>query len=303
MGALDGRTAVITGAAGGLGREYTRLFLEEGARVVATDLAGSGDGESGRSALEEIFAEFVGTGRLIVQFGDVAVEGTAEDVISTAIDLGGQLDVLVNNAGNFIEGPFTEFDVDDFDALLRVHVRGSFLMSRAAARHWRARSESGETFDASLINTTSRSALKSIQEHAAYAAAKSAVATFTSTLAKELNAYGVRANCIAPFARTPMTQGVKVLTDTLREAGAPGQFDPFSPANVAPLVAYLATSDCPLNGELFYVHGGEVARYSPWQIDAQMIQEHRFSIDELARDLPKLCGGVVPYGAPDETSR
>jgi NAD(P)-dependent dehydrogenase (short-subunit alcohol dehydrogenase family) len=277
MGSLHGRTVVITGAAGGLGRAYTLLLAREGARIVANDVPGA------RESLDQLADEAKGLdGEIVTQVGDVADEGSAQDAVARALDSFGGLDVLVNNAGTFREGPILDTSAEDWDAQMRVHLRGHFLMTRAAGRHWRSVRRAGGDVDGSVINTTSRSALNAIEGHGSYASAKAGVITFTAIAAKEFAPLGVRVNCVAPFARTTMTKGISTLADSMPGPGTPDAFDPFAPTNVAPLVAYLATRDCPISGQVLFCHGGVVQRYRPWSAGEMLDKDTAWTVDELA---------------------
>jgi NAD(P)-dependent dehydrogenase (short-subunit alcohol dehydrogenase family) len=294
MGSLQGRVAIITGAAGGLGREYARLFAREGAALVLNDLPGPhvGLGESPLCALVREVEEL--GGEAVAHSGDIGDETTAVEMVAQAVDVFGHVDVLVNNAGTFSEGFLEESAAADWDLLSRVHLRAVFLTTRAAASHWRSRREANEDVHASVINTTSRSALNAIAGHGAYAAAKGGVIVFSQVAAKELEAYGVRVNCIAPFARTAMTRKIKILADSLSEEPRPGVLDPLDPAHVAPIIAYLATKDCPITGQVLFCHGGVVQRYEPWS-PAEVIRSNgAWTIAELAERFSALIKPCDP---------
>ncbi len=173
----------------------------------------------------------------------------------------------------------------EWDDVIRVHLRGHFLPSRWAAAYWRERSKAGETVRASIINTTSTSGLLSNSGQTNYGAAKSGIATFSEIAQKELGKYGVRVNAIAPAARTRLTATIPGQADRdaarLAEAEKLG-FDRFDPANIAPFVAYLATADCPLAGKVFFVIGGQVHLFQPWTMVDHIDAGHRWTIDELS---------------------
>jgi len=280
MGSLDGRVIVITGAAGGLGRAYATLFAQEGAKIVANDIADA-------TGLEQLVHEIreVG-GEIVPHGGDISDERDADELLTRSLDTFGRVDVLVNNAGTFREGSILDSSAEDWDAQMRVHLRGHFLATRAAGWHWRARRRNGGAVHASVVNTTSRSALNAIEGHAVYGAAKAGIITFTLIAAKELAEYGVRVNCVAPFARTAMTSGITTLAGSMPRP--PDGFDRFDPANVAPLVGYLATRDCPLSGQVLFCHGGTVQRYEPWRAGPILANDTAWTIDDLAGRVPRL---------------
>jgi len=276
---LGGRVVIITGAAGGLGRAYAALFAREGAHLVLND---RGPG------LDELVREIEGRGgHAVAHYGDVGDEVTADQLVELAVDAFGSLDVVVNNAGNFAEAPLVETSVEDWDALTRVHLRGHFLLTRAVARHWKAAWEAGADVRAAVVNTTSRSAINAIGGHSAYGAAKAGVVTLSLIAAKELAPYGVRVNCVAPAARTPMLLRVRAMAEQLATPVDADSFDSWAPANVAPLVAYLATRDCPLTGQVLFCRGGMVQPYHPWGLGAALERDRPWEIAELAEELPR----------------
>jgi NAD(P)-dependent dehydrogenase (short-subunit alcohol dehydrogenase family) len=285
VGSLDGRTVVITGAAGGLGRAYTLLFAREGARIVATDVP-HGQEPLDRPA-EEV--DQLG-GQIVPRIGDVSDEHSANETVACAVDAFGGLDVLVNNAGTFLEKAILDTSAAEWDAQARVHLRGHFLMTRAAGRHWREVRRAGGDVAASVVNTTSRSALNAIEGHGSYAAAKAGIITFTEITAKEFGPLGVRANCVAPFARTAMTRTIPALAGAMPPPEASDAFDPFAPANVAPLVAYLATRECRVTGQVLFCHGGVVQRYHPWSPGEMLERDTAWTVGGLAA-----CAAILAH--------
>ena len=286
MGALDGRIAIITGAGRGIGREHALLFAAEGARVVVNDLGGNTDG-SGRDATpaEEVVAEIVAAGgEAIANHDDVADWEGSQRIVNAAIGTFGDLHVLVNNAGILRDRVLVNMTEQEWDDVIRVHLRGHFLPSRWAAAYWREQAKSGHTVKASIINTTSTSGLLSNSGQTNYGAAKSGIATFTEIAQKELGRYGVRVNAIAPAARTRLTAtvpGAEERTAARLEEAARTGFDKFAPANIAPFVAYLGTEDCPLAGKVFFVFGGQVHLFRPWTVVDKIDAGHRWTVDEL----------------------
>jgi NAD(P)-dependent dehydrogenase (short-subunit alcohol dehydrogenase family) len=286
MGALDGRVAIITGAARGIGREHALLFAAEGAKVVVNDLGGATDGSgSDATPAEEVVAEIKAAGgEAIANHDDVADWEGSQRLINAAIGAFGDLHVLVNNAGILRDRVLVNMTEQEWDDVIRVHLRGHFLPSRWASAYWRERSKAGEPVSGSIINTTSTSGLLSNSGQTNYGAAKSGIATFTEIAQKELGKYGVRVNAIAPAARTRLTATIpgQAERDAARLAAADkAGFDKFDPGNIAPFVAYLATADCPIAGKVFFVTGGQVQLFQPWTMIDRIDADHRWTIDEL----------------------
>jgi NAD(P)-dependent dehydrogenase (short-subunit alcohol dehydrogenase family) len=290
---LEGRVAVITGASGGLGREYARLFAAEGARLVLADRELGANASGSADSLSGLVDELTAGGTDVVAYrGDIGAESAGDDLVSLSRERFGTLDVLVNNAGNWYDGPLEESPLESWDSIMHVHLRGHFLTLKAAARYWADAHKSGRPVDASVVNTASRSALNGIAGHSVYAAAKGGIIALTHVAAKELAAYGARVNCIAPAARTGMTLGITALAETVQASMNPDTFDEWDPANVAPLVAYLATRDCPVNGEILFARGGTVQRYAPWTPGPAIEKHGRWTVAELAEQVPGLLPGT-----------
>ena len=241
---LTGRTAIVTGAAAGLGRAEALALAAQGATVVVNDI-----GEP-----KDVVAEIEAAGgKAVAVAGDVGERATADALTEAALDLGG-LDIVVNNAGVLRDKMLFSMSDDDWDTVLRVHLRGHFLLSRNAAKHWRDKSKAdGAPVYGRLVNTASEAFLFGSPGQPNYAAAKAGITALTMSAARGLAKYGVRANAICPRARTAMTEGV------FGEAPAEGA-DPLSVEHVAPFVAYLASPAAEhVNGQVFVVHGGTVS--------------------------------------------
>jgi NAD(P)-dependent dehydrogenase (short-subunit alcohol dehydrogenase family) len=284
MGALEGRVAIITGAGRGIGREHALLFAREGAHVVVNDLGGTPDGTGAdASPAEEVVAEIQAIGgEAVANHDDVADAEGADRLVQQAIDTFGALHVLVNNAGILRDRMVFSMTDEEWDAVIRVHLRGHFMPTRAAARYWRQRSKDGDPLKASVVNTTSTSGLLSNPGQTNYGAAKTGIATFTEICQKELWRYGVRCNAIAPAARTRLTAPL----GGMGEAPETG-FDRMAPENISPFVAYLATEDCPIGGKVFFVFGGTVQLFQPWTVVDTIATDGAWSLDGLAKEAAK----------------
>ncbi len=237
MGMLEGKVAVITGAGRGIGRGEALLFAQEGARVVVNDLGGEWDGTGAdarpsQQVVDEITSQ---GGEAVAHFQDVSEVDGAESLLGIALDTWGRLDVVVNNAGILRDRMVFNMSVEEWDAVIKVHLRGHFLMTRAACAHWRDRAKAGEAVTGRIINTSSTSGILGNAGQSNYGAAKAGIAAFSQIVAMEMQRYGVTVNAIAPGARTRMTE------KTFGELTLPeGQFDTLAPENVAPMVAFLA---------------------------------------------------------------
>lgn len=289
MGTLDGRVAVITGAGRGIGREHALLFAREGAKVVVNDLGGASDGSGDdRTAAQQVVDEIRSFGGEAVANGDdIADWAGAERLIKQAIEEFGSLDVLVNNAGILRDKVLVQMSEQDWDSVIRVHLKGHFAPLHFAGAYWREQSKTGALVRASVINTTSTSGLHSNVGQSNYGAAKSAIATLTEIAAKELSRYGVRVNAIAPAARTRLITQTPSVAAIMTEPAA-GEFDPWDPANISPLVASLATADSTVNGRVFYIAGGTVKLYKSWSVESKVEHEGKWSVAALAEQLDRM---------------
>jgi NAD(P)-dependent dehydrogenase (short-subunit alcohol dehydrogenase family) len=285
MRALDGRVAIITGAGRGIGREHALLFAREGASVVVNDLGGGADGSGAdagpaQQVVDEIRAA---GGQAVANTDGVSDWAGAERLVQQAIDEFGRLDVVVNNAGILRDGYIPGLTEDQWDAVIDVHLKGHFAVLHHASVYWKAESKAGRQPKASVINTASPSGTYMPNAgQSNYGAAKAAIAALTLVAADELERYGVRANAIAPVARTRLTLNTPGMGAIFAMPVEEGQFDAFSPANISPLVAYLATADCPHTGKLFGVTGGNIQEFKTWSAVNSIDTDGPWTIDEIA---------------------
>jgi NAD(P)-dependent dehydrogenase (short-subunit alcohol dehydrogenase family) len=246
MGLLDGKVAIVTGAGHGIGRGHAMELARHGARVVVNDLGGSVRGEGASPAADD-------TVKLIEERGGVAVSNYADvsdyeasrEMVEQAIDQFGHLDILVNNAGIVRDAAIWNMDVDDWDAVMRVHVRGTWCPSHHASRHWRERAKSATgPLHARIVNTTSGAGLGGNFGQTGYATAKAAIVGMTLTLAQELYKSGVTVNCIGPAGMTRITASIPGNPDAFEPDDVPeGEWNDMDPKNSSPLVAWLASDE------------------------------------------------------------
>ncbi|MDA8074745.1 MAG: SDR family oxidoreductase [Actinomycetota bacterium] len=299
MGALDGRVAIVTGAGRGIGREHALLFAAEGAKVVVNDFGGGvqGSGEDGSPADQVVDEIEARGGKAVANTDDVADWEGGRRLVECALETFGDLHVLVNNAGILRDRMIVNMTEDDWDSVIRVHLKGHFVPTRHAATYWRERTKAGEQVRASIVNTSSTSGLLGNPGQANYGAAKAGIAAFTVIAAHELGRYGVRVNAIAPAARTRMTELTPGLSDIVKAPADASQFDVWDPANVSPLVTYLATERCPLTGRVFFVQGGTVRNFQNWTMTETIDRPSRWTVEALELEMPKLSLGDAEAGA------
>jgi len=302
MGALEGRVAIITGAGRGIGREHALLFASEGAKLVINDLGGAVDGSGDdRSPAEQVVDEIKAMGGEAVANADnVADWEGGQRLVNAAVEAFGDLHVLVNNAGILRDRVIVNMTEEEWDSVIHVHLKGHFVPTRWAATYWREQSKAGKEVKAAIVNTSSTSGLLGNPGQANYGAAKAGIAAFTVICAQELSRYGVRVNAIAPAARTRMTESTPGLSDIVQAPSDPGVFDSWDPANISPLVGYLAAESCPVTGKVFFVQGGKVQYFQPWTLTDEVDKHDRWTVDELMGEVPKIVGstgsglGAVP---------
>ena len=290
MGALDGRVAIITGAGRGIGREHALLFAAEGAKIVVNDLGGAADGSGGDGTpAEQVVAEIKAMGGEAIANGDnVADWEGGQRLVNSAIEAFGDLDILVNNAGILRDRVLVNMTEKEWDDVVAVHMKGHFVPTRWAAAYWREQTKAGVEKPRNLVHTSSTSGLLSNPGQTNYGAAKSGIATFSQICAKELVRYGVKSNCIAPAARTRLTEATPGLGEIVKPPDEADKFDIWDPANISPLVAYLATAECAFNGETFFVQGGSVKLVQSWTMGAGVERDDRWTVAELSAALKDL---------------
>ena len=290
MGALDGRVAVITGAGQGLGREHALLFAAEGALVMVNDVGRSDPKDSSSSSLAQNVVDEITAagGQAVANTDSVSNWAAAERLVETVVQTFGDLHVVVNNAGILRDRMLVNMTEEEFDSVIDVNLKGTFVISHFAARYWREQSKLGRNADRAIINTSSGAGMQPGVGQTNYAAAKAGIAAMTQVASKELKRIGVRVNGIAPFARTRTTLATPGLSERLEVNESEGGFDPYHPGNVSPLVAYLATSDCQMSGHIFRVVGDLIGVYEGWHLVDTFENGRRWAISEVAETLVKV---------------
>ena len=292
MGSLDGRVAIITGAGRGIGREHALFFANEGAKIVVNDLGGANDGSgTDITPAQQVVQEIKDMGgEAVVNGDDVADWQGAQRLINCAIETFGDLDILVNNAGILRDRVLVNMTEEEWDAVIAVHLKGHFAPTRWAAAYWREQFKAGVNKPRNLVHTSSTSGLFSNPGQANYGAAKTGIATFSQIAAKELVRYNVKSNTIAPGARTRLTLATPGLEDIMQPKE--GAFDQWDPANISPLVAYLATAECAFSGETFLVQGGNVTMIESWSRGEGVDRDSKWTVSDLAAALAPLARSV-----------
>ncbi|HEX4753233.1 MAG TPA: SDR family oxidoreductase [Solirubrobacterales bacterium] len=289
-GIVEGRVAIVTGAGQGLGRAHARALAAAGAKVVVNDVG---------PAAEEVAAEIEAEGgAALACVADVADWDDSARLVATAIERFGGLDALVNNAGITRDRMLVSMTEQEWDDIARVNLKGHYCPLRHAAAYWREQSKAGEAVSARVINTSSGAGLLGSVGQGNYSAAKGAIATMTLVAAAEMGRYGVTVNALAPAARTPMTETVFAEQMAVPEEG----FDAMDPANVSPLVVWLASeSSGAVSGRVFEVEGGTIGIMDGWQFGPRATRERRWEPEEIGAavaDLIEEAPDPAPvYGA------
>lgn len=295
MPSLQGKVAIVTGAGRGIGREHALALARAGAKVVVNDLGGSAAGEGqDQTPAQQVADEIKAAGgQASANYDNVADFQGAENMVKQAIGDFGRLDILVNNAGILRDRMLVSMTEEEWDAVINVHLKGHFAPTHHAANYWRAQSKAGEQVAARVINTSSPSGVFGNVGQTNYGAAKAGIAAFTIIAAQELARYGVTVNCLAPNARTRMTEQIFGGMD----APADG-FDPLDPANISPVVVALSSDEAHnITGQCFFVYGGVVNVLKPWNVGVELAKQEAWDPDELlARLKEAFPAGVAPEG-------
>jgi NAD(P)-dependent dehydrogenase (short-subunit alcohol dehydrogenase family) len=289
VGLLDGKVAIVTGAGRGLGRGEAIELARQGASVVVNEF----DAEVGGGVVDEIRSA---GGAAVLAAGDVSDVDVAGALVATAVEEYGGLDALVNNAGILRDRTVVNMSPQEWDDVIRVHLRGTFAPLRHAGAYWRARSKAGEPVDAAIINTTSSSGIYGNAGQGNYGAAKAGIAGLTVIAARELGRYGVTVNAVAPAALTRMTEGL-----TRWQPGSePQDFDPHAPDNIAPLVVWLGSDQARgITGRVFNVRGGVISVAEGWRAGPGADKGARWDPAELGEIIPGLVEKAAPNVMPD----
>ena len=299
MGICDGRVVIVTGAGRGLGRAHALAFAAEGAAVVVNDVGASltGEGEDLTPAAEVVAEIEAAGGRAIVNADDVSDWDAAGRMVQQAIDHFGRLDTLVCNAGIVRDRMIVNMSVDEWDAVMRVHLRGMFCPVRHAVDYWRGMSKAGTPVDARVVTTSSGAGLFGSVSQANYSAAKAGIAAFTIVSAAELGRYHIAINGIAPSARSRMTEEAFAEMMKRPDAG----FDAMDPANVSPVVVWLGSAQCNVSGRMFETAGGQLSVADGWQHGSVFDKGQRYEpaeVGAVVADLVREAPAPAPvYGA------
>jgi NAD(P)-dependent dehydrogenase (short-subunit alcohol dehydrogenase family) len=284
---------IVTGAGRGIGREHALELARQGAKVVVNDLGVSNSGEgAGQGPADEVVQTIRDMGGKAVANGaDVADWTQTEGLVRQAIDEFGRLDVVVNNAGFVRDRMFVSCSEEEWDAVIRVHLKGHFCVARHAAAYWRGQAKAGEEVDARIINTTSGAGVLGSVGQSSYSAAKAGIATLTLVQAAELGRYGITANAICPIARTRMTEGA--FGDSMK---APDQgFDENHPANVSPFIAWLASSQSrEVTGRVWEVFGGTITAFDGYRREQTVDIGKRWDAADVGPAVKDLLGKAQP---------
>ena len=291
-GICEGRVVIITGAGGGLGAAYAKAFSAEGAKVVVNDI----NAEAAQKTVDAIKAS---GGEAIANTSNITDYADSANAVKQAVDTYGDLHVVVNNAGICRDKMFASMTEADWDAVIAVHLKGHFCISSHAVHYWRDQSKAGKKVDARIINTSSGAGLNGSVGQSNYAAAKGGIASLTLNQAAELRRYGITANCLAPAARTGMTEDV--FADMMKKP-EDGGFDFFDPANVAPLVVWLGSQESSLiTGRVFEVQGGKISIADGWRTTEGVDKGARWEPAEIGAAMETLLSREIPaqkvYGA------
>ena len=280
------RTVIITGAGGGLGRAYALALGLEGANVVVNDI----NPDTARKTVEDVVSN---GGRAIINTNDITSYDESFDIVAMAIKEFGSLHAVINNAGNNRDRMFTSLSEDDWDQVIRVHLKGHFCISSHAAKYWRQQSKEGNDVNARIINTSAGAGLQGSVGQTNYSAAKGGILTLTLNQSAELKRYGITANAVAPQGRTGMTE--EVFADMMK-VPEDGSFDKFDPSNVAPLICFLVSErSSNINGICFESFGGKLSISQGWKTGPIKDKGERYHVEELGEVISELVA-ITPPG-------
>jgi NAD(P)-dependent dehydrogenase (short-subunit alcohol dehydrogenase family) len=285
MPICDQRNVIITGAGGGLGRAYALAFAAEGACVVVNDIR--------LEAAQEVVSEVLAAGgQAIANNGDITTMAGAQSIVDAAVAAYGEVHVLVNNAGILRDRMFISLSEDDWDQVMRVHLKGHFCLANILGRRWRDAAKAGNKIEARIINTSSGAGLQGSIGQSNYSAAKGGIASLTLVQAAEMARYGITVNALAPAARTSMTESA--MPDVVK-APQDGSFDAWAAENVAPLVVWLgSTASSHVTGKIFESQGGRLSMCDGWRTDATLDKGARWEPAELGPIVDQLLAQAVP---------
>jgi len=300
MGICEGRVVIVTGAGRGIGREHALAFARAGAKVVVNDLGVSRDGrEADGTPAERVVAEIQAMGgEAIADGADVADFEQTGQTLQRTLSAFGRVDIVVNNAGFLRDRMFVSTAESEWDAVIRVHLKGHFCLSRHVSAYWRGQVKAGKPVDGRIINTSSGAGLLGSVAQGAYSAAKGGIIALTLVQAAELGRYGITANAIAPAARTRMTAG---LFGGMMDRPAEG-FDVMDPANISPLVVWLgSTASTRVSGRVFEIAGGQLSLADGWRKGVLVDRGARWEPEAIGDAVADLLSRAVPpekvYGA------
>jgi len=292
-GICEGRVVIVTGAGRGIGREHALELARQGAKVVVNDLGVSNSGEGGGQGPADEVVQAIRDmgGEAVANGADVADWNQTEALVRQAIDEFGHLDAVVNNAGFVRDRMFVSCSEEEWDAVVRVHLKGHFCVARHAAAYWRGQVKAGEEVDARIINTSSGAGVLGSVGQSSYSAAKAGIATLTLVQAAELGRYGITANAICPIARTRMTEGA--FGDAMKAPDA--GFDENDPANVSPFIAWLASSQSrEVTGRVWEVFGGTITVFDGYRREQTVDIGKRWDAAELGPAVKGLLAKAQP---------
>ena len=285
MRICENRTVIITGAGGGLGRAYALAFGQAGANVVVNDIR--------IEAATQVAAEVIAAGgQALANQGDITSMAGAQSIVDAAVAAFGEVHVLVNNAGVLRDRMFVSLSEEDWDMVMKVHLKGHFCLANILGRRWRDAAKAGNKIDARIINTSSGAGLQGSIGQSNYSAAKGGIASLTLVQAAEMARYGVTVNGLAPAARTAMTESA--MPDVVK-APADGSFDAWAPDNVAPLVVWLGSVESShITGKVFESQGGRISMCDGWRTDATIDKGARWQPEELGPIIDQLISQATP---------